>query len=334
MILVTGGTGLVGSHLLYSLLKGSEPIRAIYRSKESLEKVRNVFACFSNEAEALLERIEWIEADITDIPSLDEVFNGVKQVYHCAALISFQAKDYIALRRVNIHGTANVINHCISNQVEKLCYVSSIAAIGDDVKKSIVDEENEWNGNEKNHGYAITKYGAEMEVWRGAQEGLKTVIVNPGVILGGGFWDSGSGELFNQVYSGFKFYTKGGSGFVSVDDVVEIMIRLMDSSIESERFILVGENKCYDEVLFEIADAFQLKRPSIYIKPWVTNLLWRIEKLIAVFGRSPKISKHSAKSMHTITQYSSEKVKNTLNYEFESINEAIRKVVEMYPRGN
>ena len=332
MILVTGGTGLVGSHLLLSLSKEKHAVRAIYRTEESLQKVKNVFAFFSEESDKLMNAINWVKADITDIASLEDVFVDVTQVYHCAALISFKAKDYINLRRVNIHGTANVVNFCVSHKVKKLCFVSSIAAVGDDEKKMIADEDNDWNGNENNHGYAITKYGAEMEVWRGAQEGIDTVIVNPGVILGGGFWNSGSGELFNQVYKGLKYYTKGGSGFVCIHDVVSAMKALMNSKVKNERFILVGENKSYDAVLFEIADAFGKRRPSIYIKPWVTNLVWRLENMISVLGRTPKITKHSARSMHSVTKYSSEKIKEALDFKFTPISESIQAIVKMYPR--
>ena len=208
MILVTGGTGLVGSHLLVRLIQQKEPIRAIYRTTESIEKTKKVFSYYTNIPTNLFATIEWVQADITDVPAMIPVFKGVKKVYHCAAIISFDPADYITMRKVNIHGTAIIANLAIDAKVEKLCFVSSIATIGDDPKKEFANEENDWGGNEKNNGYAITKYGAETEVWRASQEGVDVVIVNPGVILGSGFWTSGSGKMFSQIHKGFSFYSR------------------------------------------------------------------------------------------------------------------------------
>jgi len=207
MILVTGGTGLVGSHLLVRLVQENEPVKATYRTLESIEKTKKVFSYYTNTTKDLFTNIEWLQADITDVPSMMPAFKGVKKVYHCAAVISFDPADYRTMRKVNIHGTAIIANLAIDAKVEKLCFVSSIATIGDDPKKEFANEENDWGGNEKNNGYAITKYGAETEVWRASQEGVDVVIVNPGVILGSGFWDSGSGKMFTQIYKGFQFYS-------------------------------------------------------------------------------------------------------------------------------
>ena len=261
MILVTGGTGLVGSHLLYHLCLENDKIRAIYRTKSTLEKVKKVFSFYAN-TDFLFDKIEWIKADITDIPSMIPAFVNVKKVYHCAAFISFNSKDYRKMRKVNIYGTANLVNLCIDAKIDKLCFVSSIAAVGDSINGNLISEENEWNKELDNSGYSITKFGAEMEVWRASQEDIEVVIVNPGVILGSGFWDSGSGKLFSKVYNGFKYYTEGVTGFVSVQDVVKPMIQLMNASVKNERFILVSENKTYKQIFDLIANAFGKKRPS------------------------------------------------------------------------
>lgn len=331
MILVTGGTGLVGAHLLVHLTQKNEQIRAVYRSKESLQKARKVFSYYTTEDDASFSKIDWHQADITDVPSMIPAFKGVTHVYHCAAFISFDPADYIEMRKVNIHGTAIMANLAIDAGVEKLCYVSSIAAIGDDPKKPIADESNEWSGNEKNHGYSITKYGGEMEVWRASQEGVDVVIVNPGVILGSGFWNSGSGKLFSNVANGFKFYTHGTIGFVGVKDVVQSMIQLMESPIKNERFILVSENKSFKDVLFKIADELGKKRPSQLVKPWQSELFWRWEWLVSkLSSRRTRMSKHSAKSLHTISEYSSEKIQNAISFQFQKIDSVIAEVSKDY----
>lgn len=331
MILVTGGTGLVGSHLLYHLTLQNDRIRAIYRTESSLDKVKKVFSYYKKD-DALFHKIEWLQADITKVPDMILAFKGIKQVYHCAAFISFNPKDYLEMRKVNIHGTAIVVNLSINAKVEKLCFVSSIAAVGDAKDgQEFSDESCEWNKELDNSGYSITKFGAEMEVWRASQEGIDVVIVNPGVILGSGFWQSGSGKLFRQVNTGFKYYTEGVTGFVGVKDVVKVMIALTESTIKSERFILVSENKTYKEVLFKIADGLGKKPPSKKIKTWQTEIFWRFSWLLSkINGVAPLLSKYSARSAHSISKYSSDKIKSTLDFEFEPVDKVITTVCERF----
>jgi nucleoside-diphosphate-sugar epimerase len=326
MILVTGGTGLVGAHLLYHLLKNDEKIRAIYRSEEKIKAVEKVFSYYTEDT-SLIAKIAWFKADITDIPAMIPAFVGVEKVYHCAAFISFNPKDYKEMRKVNIHGTAIIVNLSIDAKIKKLCFVGSIAAVGDSLNGDLITEENEWNKELDNSGYSITKFGAEMEVWRASQEDVEVVIVNPGVILGSGFWSSGSGKLFSQVYKCFKYYTEGITGFVGVKDVVKSMILLMNSDVKNERFILVSENKSYKEVLFLIADTWGVKRPSKKIKAWQTTVVWRISSILAVFTKkTPLLSKYSAKSAHEVSKYSSEKIKQTYNFQFEEIQRVVKDV--------
>lgn len=332
MILVTGGTGLVGSHLLYHLSLKNDAIRAIYRTESSLEKVKKVFSFYTKD-DAYFAKIEWYKADITQVPAMIPAFIDVKYVYHCAAFISFNRKDYREMRKVNIHGTAIIVNLSVDAKIEKLCFVSSIAAVGESLNGSLIDEDCEWNKELDNSGYSITKFGAEMEVWRASQEGVEVVIVNPGVILGSGFWSAGSSKLFSQVYNGFKYYTEGITGFVSVQDVVKPMIQLMNADVKNKRFILVAENKSFKEIFFSIADDFGKKRPSKKIKPWQTAVFWRFSWFVSrITGVAPLITKYSAKSAHSISKYSSEKIKNTIDYEFESVEKSIERICENYPK--
>ncbi|MEN8879459.1 MAG: SDR family oxidoreductase [Polaribacter sp.] len=332
MILVTGGTGLVGSHLLYHLSVNNDKIRAIYRTEASLKRVKKVFSYYTSDVK-LFSKIKWFKADITDVPSMKPAFADIKYVFHCAALISFNPKDYREMRKVNIHGTAILVNLAIDAKVKKFCFVSSIAAVGDAMQGNLVDEECEWNKEQDNSGYSITKFGAEMEVWRASQEGVDVVIVNPGVILGSGFWNAGSGKLFTQVYNGFKYYTEGITGFVAVQDVVKPMIQLMQSSVKNERFILISENKSFKDVFFSIADAFGKKRPYKKVKTWQTEIAWRVSWIVSkVNGVSPLLTKHSAKSAHNITKYSSQKVIHAIDYQFEAIDTSIQRITRNYTK--
>jgi nucleoside-diphosphate-sugar epimerase len=333
MILVTGGTGLVGAHLLYYLLKENDIVKAIHRKNSDVQAVKKVFSYYTADVETFFAKIQWIEADITDIYLLKQAFKNVTHVYHAAALISFNPKDYSKMRKINIEGTANIVNLCIDNKINKLCFVSSIATIEKAPNKNNIDEDEDWNLENNNYGYAITKYGGEMEVWRASQEGIDVVIVNPGIILGAGFWNSGPGELFTKINKGLKFYTDGITGYIAVTDVVKVMIQLMSSTIKNERYILVSENKSFKEVFFQISDAFGKKRPTIKIKPFMSEIAWRILKMVSlIIRKQPILTSHSAKSIHNTYFYSSAKIKSALNYKFEPINKTIHKVCELYEK--
>lgn len=330
MILITGATGLVGSHLLIQLLLENETVSALYRNEKKIEEARNVFQ-HKNHLD-LFKNIIWIEGDINDIPSLNNAFKNIKTVYHCAASISFDPSDEEKLRKTNIEGTSNIVNCCIDFNVERLCYVSSIAALGDAKENELkITEETDWNP-EKLHGdYAISKYGAELEVWRGFQEGLQVVIINPGVIFGYGFPKKGSSILFNSIKKGLSFYTKGKVGIVSVEDVVTCAVQLTNSNSNGERYTIVAENKSLEDILFCIADAMKLKRPFIYANKTATTIAWKTDWLLSkLTGRRRKLTKATAISSHSITEYDNSKIVKNLNYRFTNMNEYITKLTKEY----
>jgi dihydroflavonol-4-reductase len=318
MILVTGGTGLVGSHLLYHLALENDAIRAIYRTENSLEKVKKVFSYYTDDVDHLFSKIDWILADITNVPSLEKAFTNVTYVYHCAAIVSFDSREYRMMRQVNIDGTANVVN-------------LSIAAVGDSIHNTTVIEENEWNIDGNNSGYSITKYGAEMEVWRASQEGVDVVIVNPGVILGPGFWNVNTGTMFSKVYKGFRYYTEGITGFVGVNDVAKVMLLLMKSNIKNERYILVSENVSFRAVFDLIAKGFDKNSPTIKISKLVTSIAWRLDFVLSKLTRkTQQLTKEASKSLHGKTYYSSDKLLASTKFKFESMADVIKNVCKCY----
>lgn len=331
MILITGGTGLVGAHLLYHLCHENEQVRAIHRRSSDLDGVRKVFSYYGGSYQSLFEKIRWVEADLLDLVALEKAFENVDHVYHCAAMISFVSSDYQKMRRVNIEGTTNVVNLSIEYGVKKFCHVSSVAAIENKNGNEVMDEADNWSSTEEKSGYAITKYGAEMEVWRGSQEGVPVVIVNPGVILGSGVWNKGSGTMFSRIDRGLPFYTNGLTGFVDVQDVVNIMISLMNSQIQGERFILVSENLKYREVLDAIARELGRSKPKVEMKSWMAELIWRIEHLKSkITLTAPLLTKHTARSAVTVRRYSPEKVRQALDYDFNKISNCISRVAADY----
>ncbi|WP_147677267.1 NAD-dependent epimerase/dehydratase family protein [Algibacter pacificus] len=331
MILVTGGTGLVGAHLLYKLAEQKERVRAIYRNEHKLQLVKQWFESFNNHTDALFDAIEWVKADILDVPRLIEVFAGVTRVYHCAAFVSFEPNKYHLLRRTNIDGTANIVNLCLSEKVEKLCHVSSIATLGKELTNKPVSEETIWDTEADNSDYAITKYGAEMEVWRGTQEGLDAIIVNPGVILGAGFWDNGTGGLFTKAEKGFRFYTSGTIALVGVEDVVTAMVALMKSKLSNERFILVAEHWTYKHFLEALAKAVNAKPAKKLASSWVLNLGWKLDWLkTKLIGSRRELTRNLVNVLSTKTEYSSDKIKTALKFEFKAVSVVISEIGRLY----
>jgi nucleoside-diphosphate-sugar epimerase len=330
MILVTGGTGLVGSNLLYHLLLQNESVKAIYQKTSDVNAVKKVFGYYTSDFEKLFKKIVWVEAELNDIPNLRFAFKDVIYVYHCAAFVSFNPADYQKMRRINIEGTTNIVNLCISNSIKKLCFVSSVATV-EKSNKSTIDEYEPWNNAVYKSGYAITKYGSEMEIWRASQEGVDVIIVNPGVILGSGFWHKGTGNLFTLINKGFNFYTEGVTGFISVKDVVEIMHTLMQSKIRNERFILVADNVSFKYLFFTIADSLHKKRPRIRVTKLLSEILWRLDYLKSkITNTEPLITKANSRSSQSKHYFSSQKIISALNFKFESIEKSIEKIAKEY----
>ena len=268
-ILVTGGTGLLGSYLLRYLVRdGHQNIRAIKRANSSMALVEEV-----------KDKIEWIDCDILDIPLLEDVMRGVQQVYHCAGMVSYQSKDRNLMYQVNVEGTANIVNLALDEGIEKLVHVSSIAALGR--RKGLVetDENNRWEKSERNSQYGISKFQGEQEVWRGIAEGLNAIIINPSIIMGSGFWDRGSAKFYKTISKGYPFYATGGSGFVDVRDVCLLMMEMMESDIVAQRFIANSENLPYKKVFDIIAKSIDCKPPSMPLNKLIGGLAWRVEWL-------------------------------------------------------
>lgn len=333
MILITGASGLVGSHLTLALLQRGQAVRALYRSQNSLRKVRDLFALY--EQEALFEKAHWVQADITDVPALEPHFENIEEVYHCAALISFDPADEKKLRKINIEGTANIVNLCLDFKIQKLCYVSSIAALGPPIiEGSAMNESTDWNPEYNHSDYAISKHGAEMEVWRAEQEGLSVRIINPGVILGPGFWDQGSGLIAQRVSRGLLFYTRGTTGFVGVDDVVRSMIQSMQTQYSGEQLIAVAENQSYEWLTKTLARELKVSAPKFYAPFWLTVLAARFDGLLSWFGKKRTLSLSMAKSLHSQDAYENLKVQNQLKIQFEPLEQTLVKMCAYYLKKN
>lgn len=319
-ILVTGATGLLGSHLIRLLVKNGRSVRAIRRPACRLNLVREV----ENE-------VEWQVADVTDLASLEPVFDGITHVFHAAAMVSFAPRDREQMARTNVEGTANIVNLSLDFGVKKLIHVSSVAAIGRVAGKNEVSENTRWERSPANSQYAITKFQAEMEAWRGLAEGLNVAIVNPSIIVGAGFWDEGSSRFFRQIDRGLRFCPPGGSGFVDVRDVTRFMVNLMDSEVSGERFILNGANLTYRQFFEQIAAGLGCRPPSISVHKMMAELAWIFGWLqTKITGQPPTVTRETARNAMETWIYGNEKSMQFADFQYTPIEKTIEEVCERY----
>ena len=332
MILVTGGTGLVGSHLLYQLtISGKNPV-AIKRSTSDINKTRKIFSYYSNEHETLFKKIRWIVADILDYDSILGALDGINYVYHTAATVSFQSSDKRNLINTNVQGTINIVNASLEKKITKLIHVSSIGALGRADASGLVTEDTHWN-SKKSSVYSTSKYHSEMEVWRGMAEGLDAVIVNPSIILGPSDWNAGSSKLFTVMNNGLKFYSTGTNGFVDVVDVAIAMISLMDSNIKEERFILNSENISYKDLFFWMSEALGISPPKYKASRFLSEIGWRVLWLRGkITGNNSTITKETAETANQNYNYSNSKIKKSIDFKFIPIKESIKKNADFFKK--
>lgn len=324
MILVTGASGLLGLHLIKKLSLQQQPIRALYNSNKPL-LLPGTHA----------DHIEWVQGDVLDITQLEGCFENITQVYHCAAVVSYDQRLHDTMMEINIEGTANIVNLCIEKKIQKLLFVSSIAALGKEDPNTFITEKTVWNTTEYSLSqYAVSKQKAEMEVWRGIAEGLPAVIVNPGVILGEGDHAKSSTNLFKIVYDQFPYYTAGATAWVDVQDVVEAMTMLMNSEVHSERYILSAGNFCFKEIFDMMARAMKKKPPSKFAPLWLTGIVWRLSYLKSVLtGRTATITKETARHAHEINRYDNTKfLKQFPAFYYRDMSHTISRVAAaLYP---
>ncbi len=320
MIIVTGATGFLGSELCRQLTQQGEKIICLKRSISVIPEIlKNISS------------IEWRNAEVTDYFSLKDALSGATKIYHCAAFISFNPADKKKMLKINVEGTAHVVDICLENPGIKLLHVSSVAAIGEAKNGQQANETNIWEFNNSKSAYSISKYESEMEVFRGIAEGLNAVIVNPSVIIGKNAGNEGSGKLFETVNKGLKYYPTGSFGLVDVEDVAEIMIRLMESDISGKRFLINGENYSYKHFFSEVAQAFNKNPPSIELKPWMLKSALFFSKFTHLFNKKEMgLTSETVRSAFKKQHYSNNKVKEELNFNFKPISKSILEICDSW----
>lgn len=331
MILVTGATGLLGSHLTAALLMQNKKVRALYRDRSKTENARKILAYYTNEVEKYFSQIEWCEADVTDYFSLQEPFTNVSEVYHCAGLVSFDEKDSKQLYAINAEGTEHVINTCLDKGIKRFCHVSSVATLQIEANKKYVDEFSVWKTSSGNSSYSITKYRGEFEAWRGAAEGMDVLVVNPSVILGAGCWGQSSTQLITRCYNGLPVYTEGVTGYVDVRDVASCMIRLMDENKFGQRYILNAENCSFKDITQQLQRNFNKPVSKIKAGSFLLNTGLVFSTIGNLFlPKKSFLTKSVVQSAQKKTYYDNAKVCKELTYSFIPVKDSLAYIAGLY----
>lgn len=328
MNFVTGATGLIGSHLVLRLAEEGMPVSALFRNENGKSEVFNLFQFYGKEN--LFSQVQWVKGDVEDADDMYDLTEGIHTVFHCAAIVSYHRKDATRMLEVNINGTKNVVNACIENDVKHLIHISSISALGDS-KGKIIDEETPRDFNDYHSNYSTGKYLSEQEVWRGIQEGVDATILNPGVIFGPNNCTRSSGTMIARIEKGLPALPAGGSGIVSVFDVVEVMIRAAKQEPTNERYILCAENVRMSELFTKIAAVLQVKIGKTIAKKWQIVLLYYMEALVELFtGKRATITREIIRNYDEVKQFDGSKATRAFGFEYRNTFSSIEDTIRYY----
>ncbi|MBL7927209.1 MAG: NAD-dependent epimerase/dehydratase family protein [Bacteroidia bacterium] len=329
MILLTGGTGLLGTHTLLALARKNIAVVAIKRPASDLQ----TFYYLAEKAGVNLKHITWFDADLLDVNAIYEVTKNINTVIHCGAFVSFAPKQQLLMHKINTDGTANIINACLANNVNRFIHVSSVATLGDGI--GAITEENHWITSAYHSQYAISKYGAEREAWRGMAEGMQVVVINPTVILGEGYWNKNGGALIKYAASEKCFYPKGSTGFIDVVDVVNVILFLLENEINGTRFIINGHNTTYKNILDQTAQLFNKKAPALAANYFTTHAAWRLQSIFSILtGTQPLLTKETAISSLSNRLYSNTKMRNSIDVAITPLAETLKRICNCYTAMN
>ena len=308
MVFVTGATGLVGRYLVDELLRNGEHVRALCRPQSDRQAVHDFLAKAGTDD----VHLEWVEGSLHDGMFLEEAMAGCRRVFHCAAMVSFHSKDAEAMMRINRDATGLVVNAMLHTGATELVHVSSVAALGRKPGEPVHEDVPFEDGRDVSH-YARSKFAAELEAWRGQEEGLRVLAVNPVIVLGEGDFSRSSSMLFTLVHRGLSWYPVGTNGFVAARDVARACTLLAAHNCWGERFVLCSENTSYQQLMAWMAEALGVPAPHRPLKSWMLGMAWRLSALWeALTGRRAPISKESVENTNKDHRYATDKLERTL----------------------
>jgi dihydroflavonol-4-reductase len=320
MVAVTGANGLLGSFIVRKLIEHNESFVALKRLNSDITLLEDV-----------KEKITWIDADILDPVALSDAFKDVSHVIHTAAIVTFNPQRAKEVMDINVQGTRNVVNTCLTLGIKRLVHISSVAALGRQKDQKVVNEDDKWIESSWNSVYAKSKYLAELEVFRGQEEGISSVILNPSLILAEANWNISSAQLFKYVWNEKPFYFDGFVNYVDVKDVSELTHRLLSSNIEGIRLIVSAGKISYKDFFGKLAKEFSKKPPSIRLTAKFLKFGAMLETFYSqIVGAEPRLTKETARLAGSEFLFENKKIRNLLNFEFQEIDKTLQRCCRYY----
>jgi nucleoside-diphosphate-sugar epimerase len=323
MVLLTGGTGFLGEFILKEALAAGIHIRMLVRNSKH--------PALKPYADAIRQgRIELAEGDLLDAVALKKAMQGVDSVIHSAAVVSFWKRQYPFMRRVNVGGTASVVNLALDAGVRRLVHISSVAALGN--RPLPITENSAFRRETEKSYYGYTKALAEREVYRGIEEGLNAVLLNPSIIIGAGHWSHGSPRLFQDVWEGLSLCPKGTNGYVAVETVAQTAFALSQNNDHTgERFILNAENLSYVRFFTQVAQSLGKKPPATQVPEYVAVAYgWFNEQLAYLTGQEPLVTASTARTASRVYEYDNTKSRNVLGITYEPMATTIARTATAF----
>ncbi len=322
MVFVTGATGILGRVIVLELLNKGKKVRAAKRPASNLDDVKHSYSFYTENPEGFFDKIEWVDVDFDDVQSIQDALSGCDEVYHCAAKVGFNPADDKEMYRTNVKGTENLLYACEGSGVAKFLHVSSIAVLDLYNENGELDESSDFNPKEEHSAYAISKHLAEMEVWRASAEGLDSIIINPGMIVGSGNWGSSSGDLFPTLENN-SYTFSGGTSYADVRDVARISVELMEQNIFGERFVIISENKRYADLAKQVRQELGLKEPKVLSRFQLNMGILANSLLGWLIPKLRMVTRSNVEAISGMKIISNRKVKERLNYTFIPLEETI-----------
>lgn len=329
-VLITGVSGIVGSHLTLDLLQKGYSIRLLIRNKSKAEALlQELIEFYGLNISLAVANIEWFETDINDIPSLEIALKDISAVFHAAAVVSVYQSDTVLMNKVNIEGTANLVNISRDFGVEWFGFVSSVSTLGPN-PEGLVDEDYFWKPGKNHSIYSTTKYLSEQEVWRGQEEGLNVLVVNPGVIIGPSDSSRSSARIFYQIQKGLPAFIDGSSGYVDARDVSAAMVHLWEKNVVGKRVILSAENLSTESYLKKVSSHFGVQAPKRKVSGWILNLAYRLDVLKSLLlGKRPLLSKDLIKMASSKNKYDNKR-SIELGIKYRTVDQSLKEIVPYY----
>jgi dihydroflavonol-4-reductase len=322
MIAVTGANGLLGSFIIRKLIQEQRSFVAIKRAGSDTTLLQDV-----------AEKIQWRTADVLNPSMLTDALEGCTHVIHSAAIVSFNPHRANEVLEINAVGTRNVVNVCLQQNIKRFVHISSVAALGRQKEQTLIQEDNKWVDNPMNSVYANSKYKAELEVFRGQEEGLNTVILNPSIILAPADWNRSSAKLFKYAWNHRPFYIDASLNYVDVRDVALCAYRLLESNFEAQRFIANAGNISFKNFFEKTANQFDVKPPSIRLSKNIVKGVARVERVRTWFTRSePLITRETAQMVGSQFLYDNKKIKKNLKFEFQTLDNTLEWCCDYYSK--